>query len=314
MIRLLAVALFLLGFAGMTTLAMAPAQLPAQKVQPKPPALPTGVDAHRDLTYGPHPERNTLDLFVPKSGVPLPLVIWVHGGAWSAGSKTGNNPAMALLTKGYAVAAINYRLSQHAVFPTQIHDCKSAVRFLRENAKKYNLNPDAFGVWGSSAGGHLVALLGTSGGNPSLDPTPGKGTVSDRVQAVCDFFGPTDLTKMGEQSGPNSKIDHNAPNSPESRLIGGPIQENKEKAAKANPIGYVSKDSPPFLIVHGDSDPLVPLGQSELLVTALKKSGVEVELIVIKGGGHGGPGFASPENQAKINGFFDRHLKLMKAK
>jgi acetyl esterase/lipase len=280
------------------------------KAQPKPPSVPEGTQVSRDLRYGPHEQRNTLDLYVPKASSPLPLIIWVHGGAWQGGSKDGNNPAMPFLKNGYAVASINYRLSQHAVFPAQIEDCKAAVRFLRANAKKYNLNPDAFGVWGASAGGHLVALLGTSGDVKELEGEVGehKGT-SSRVQAVVNFFGPTDLTKMGAMSGANSKIDHDSPNSPESRLLGGPVQQKKELAAKANPITFVSKDDPPFLILHGDADPLVPVGQSEILHEALKKAGVPSELVVIKGGGHGGPGFASAENQQKITAFFEKHLK-----
>lgn len=272
--------------------------------------LPAGVEAHRDLAYGPHKERNTLDVFTPKSDKPTPLIIWIHGGAWQAGSKNGGNPAMRFLEKGYAVASINYRLSQHAIFPAQIQDCKAAVRFLRANAKKFNLNPDAFGAWGSSAGGHLVALLGTSGDVKELEGEVGehKG-VSSRVQAVCDFFGPTDLTKMAEQEKVKGKIDHDSPNSPESKLVGGPIQQNKDKAAKANPITFVTKDDPPVLMLHGDADPLVPLGQSEILLEALKKAGVEAELVVIKGNGHGGPGFGTPEMQDKIAKFFDMHLK-----
>ena len=293
----------LLALAGFATAATAQAQ-------PKGPKLPEGTAENRDLRYGTHKERNTLDLFVPKSEAPVPLIIWVHGGAWQGGSKDAGNPALRFLEKGYAVAAINYRLSQHAIFPAQIQDCKEAVRFLRANAKKYNLNPDAFGVWGASAGGHLVALLGTSGGvkELALPDSPNK-DVSDRVACVVDLFGPTDLLKMAAQSKPNSKIDHDSPNAPEAKLIGGAVQENKEKAAKANPITYAGKDAAPFLILHGDSDPLVPLGQSELLKDALDKAGVAVELVVIKNGGHGGPGFASPENQDKIAAFFEKHLK-----
>lgn len=283
---------------------------PTALAQPKGPKLPPDTAEHRDLRYGDHKERNTLDLFVPKSDKPLPLVIWVHGGGWSAGSKDGNNPAMRLLESGYAVAAINYRLSQHAVFPAQIQDCKDAVRFLRAGAKKYNLDPDRFGAWGSSAGGHLVALLGTSGGVQELTrPDSPLKDVSDAVQCVVDFYGPTDLTKMAAQSAANSKIDHDGPKSPESRLIGGPIQENKEKAAKANPLAFVDKADPPVLILHGDADPLVPLGQSEIFADALKKAGVACELVVIKGGGHGGAGFASAPNQEKVAKFFDKHLK-----
>jgi acetyl esterase/lipase len=291
-------------------LAVAAPAASAQDKPPKRPKLPAGTAEHRDLRYGPHRERNTLDLFVPKSESPLPLVIWVHGGAWQGGSKDGPNPALPLLDHGYAIAAINYRLSQHAVYPAQIEDCKAAVRFLRANAKKYNLNPDAFGAWGSSAGGHLVALLGTTGDVTELEGAVGDHTdVSSRVRCVVDFFGPTDLTKMAAQSGPNSKIDHDSPTAPEARLIGGPVQQNKEKAAKANPITFVTPDDAPVLILHGDADPLVPVGQSELLRDALKKAGVEVELVVIAGAGHGGAGFGTRENQETIAAFLGKHLK-----
>jgi acetyl esterase/lipase len=277
--------------------------------------LPQGTAEHKDLRYGDHKERNTLDLFVPRSDGPLPLIIWVHGGAWQGGSKAGPNPALQFLAKGYAVAAINYRLSQHAVYPAQIQDCKEAVRLLRANSKKYNLDPDRFGVWGASAGGHLVALLGTTGGEKTLQhPDSPHKDVSDRVQCVVDFFGPTDLTRMAAQAkaepaGAKSKFDHDGPNSPESRLVGGPIQENKEKAAKANPINFIDKDDAPVLMLHGDADPLVPLGQSEIFLTTLKKAGVKAELVVIKGGGHGGAGFASQENLRKIEAFLDTHLR-----
>jgi acetyl esterase/lipase len=277
----------------------------------KGPKLPDGTAEHRNLSYGTaHKERNTLDLFVPKSDKPLPLIVWVHGGAWAAGSKDGNNPALKFLEQGYAVASINYRLSQHAVFPAQIADCKEAIRFLRASAKKYNLNPDKFGAWGSSAGGHLVALLGTSAGAKELQlaDSPNK-DMSDAVQCVIDFFGPTDLLKMGAQAGAKSKIDHDSPTSPESKLIGGAIQQNKEKAEKANPIAYVSKASAPFLIVHGDADPLVPLAQSELLHDALKKAGVPVELITLKGAGHGGAQFNSATTTESVAKFLEKHLK-----
>jgi acetyl esterase/lipase len=293
----------------LVVLALTAAQATAQ-TQGKGPKLPEGTTEHRDLRYGEHKERNTLDLFVPKSDKPLPLIIWVHGGAWQGGSKAGNNPALQFLAKGYAVAAINYRLSQHAIYPAQIQDCKEAVRLLRASAKKYNLEPDRFGAWGASAGGHLVALMGTTAGEKDLAraDSPRK-DVSDRVQCVVDFFGPIDLTRMAAQAGPNSKLDHDAPNSPESKLVGGPIQENKKKAATANPINFVDKDDALVLMLHGDADPLVPLGQSEIFLDALKKAGVAAELVVIKGGGHGGAGFGSKENLQKIESFFDTHLK-----
>src|SRR5688572_31627028 len=139
-----------------------------QQPKAKGPNLPAGTKAEKDIAYGDH-ERQKLDVFVPKADKPLPLVMWVHGGGWEGGSKDGGNPAVGMLYRGYAVAAINYRLSKHAVFPAQIHDVKAAVRFLRSNAKTYNLDPDRFGAAGASAGGHLVVLLGTSCGVKDLE-------------------------------------------------------------------------------------------------------------------------------------------------
>ena len=264
--------------------------------------LPPGVKALRDIEYVPggH-ERHKLDLYLPeKSEGKLPLVVWIHGGGWQAGSKSGG-PALPLTAKGYAVACINYRLSQHAPFPAQIEDCKTAIRWLRANAKKYNLDPEHIGVWGGSAGGHLVALLGTTGGVKELEGTGGNLDQSSRVQAVVDWFGPSDFTDIGP------RLDDSK--SPVSLLLGGPVKENKEKAAKASPITYVSKDAAPFLIMHGDKDNLVPLSQSERLADALKKVGVEVTLKVLTGAGHGGADFQNPENRKLIEGFFDKHLR-----
>jgi acetyl esterase/lipase len=271
------------------------------------PVLPEGVKALRDLEYvqGGSPAQR-LDLYLPeKTERPLPLIIWIHGGAWRAGSKNGT-PALRFTRRGYAVASVEYRLSGEARFPAQIQDCKAAIRWLRAHAKEYRLDPEHFGVWGSSAGGHLVALLGTSGGVAELEGSLGSAGVSSRVQAVCDWFGPTDFLQM-DRAG--SQIHHDGPNSPEAQLIGGPIQDNKAQVAKANPITYVSKDDPPFLIMHGDQDPQVPFNQSELLEAALKKAGVPVRFQPIRGAGHGGPLFNSPETQRQVEEFFDKHLK-----
>ncbi len=225
--------------------------LAAAQERTAPPKLREGVKVLRNLQYveGGH-ERNRLDLYLPeKAEGRLPLVVWIHGGAWRGGSKD-DVPALPLVGKGYAVASINYRLSQHAVFPAQIEDCKAAIRWLRANAAKYHLDPDHIGVWGASAGGHLVALLGTTGGVKDLEGNGANLDQSSRVQCVIDWFGPTELTTMGEQG--------DKPGSPVALLIGGLVQENREKARKASPLTYVSKDSAPFLIMHGDKDNLVP--------------------------------------------------------
>jgi acetyl esterase/lipase len=207
------------------------------------------------------------------------------------------------------VASIGYRLSQHATFPAQIEDCKAAIRWLRANAKTYQLDPDHIGAWGASAGGHLVALLGTTGGVKELEGKGSNAEQSSRVQGVVDFFGPTEFLQMDAHAVKGAFLKHDPANSPESRLIGGAIQENVEKVKRANPVQYVTKDAPPFFIAHGEQDPLVPCHQSELLYEALKKAGVEVTLQKIPGAGHGGREFGTDKMQAAVQEFFDKHLK-----
>ena len=281
----------------------APANGPAEDVAP----LPEGAVTFKDIQYVPDGNRwHALDLYwPPPTNRPLPLIIWIHGGAWRAGNKQ-NCPAKRFVARGYAVASVNYRLSQQAIFPAQIEDCKEAVRWLRVHAKDYDLDPERFGAWGDSAGGHLVALLGTTGAVKDFDRGANL-DVSSRVQAVVDFYGPTDLLRLAEQSGPNNKVDHNATNSPESQLIGGPVQENKDEANRASPITYVSKGAPPMLIVHGDADTFVPYQQSEELYQALKKAGVDAQLRLIKGAGNE-EDFGADVNEL-VGQFFDEHLK-----
>ena len=179
----------------------------------------------------------------------------------------------------------------------------------RANAKTYNLNPERIGVWGASAGGHLVALLGTSGGVEDREGKGGNADQSSRVHAVVDFFGPTDFLQMDAHAVPGTRLKHDLPTSPESRLIGGAIQENVEKVGRANPIKFVTKDAPPFLIVHGEQDPLVPCHQSELLYEALKRAGSDVTFYKIGGAGHGSPEFNTDMMRAAVQAFFDKHLK-----
>ena len=271
----------------------------------KSPALPAAVTVYRDVAYVPggHP-RQKLDLYLPKEGEDLPLIINIHGGAFRMGSKEDGVP-VEYLALGYAVASINYRLSGDALWPAQIEDCKAAVRWLRANAAKYGLDPDRFAAWGASAGGHLAAMLGTSAGVKELEVGENL-SVSSRVQAVVDYFGPTDFLQMDEHRLPNGQV-HNGADSPESQLVGGALQENKDKVARANPITYVTGDAPPFLICHGDSDPLVPHHQSVLLEGALRLAGVPVTFYTVKGAGHGR--FNDPEVPELTRGFLAKHLK-----
>lgn len=276
-----------------------------------------GVKVLRDIVYSkPGGRELLLDLYLPESAArPMPVVVWIYGGAWRAGSKDDGQTrgALWLTEHGYAVAAFNYRLSQEAKFPAQIHDAKAAVRWLRRHAGEHGLDPERIGAWGASAGAHLAALLGVSAGVAELEGPEHDAEVSTRVQAVVDFFGPTDFLQMDAHALPGG-MKHDPADSPESRLIGGPIQENREKAARANPVTYVDRGDAPFLILHGERDPLVPVHQSELLFEALRKAGVAASFYKIAGAGHGGPEFQDAIARAMVLAFLDGHLKEQRAR
>jgi acetyl esterase/lipase len=258
-----------------------------------------------DLPYANNDNpRQQLDLFLPKQPVlngPLPVIVFVHGGGWRKGDRRSGFTMLApLIASGrFAGASIGYRLTDEASWPAQIHDCKAAIRWLRGNAGKHGLNADRIAVIGTSAGGHLVAMLGTSGGVAELEGDLGAFVgLSSRVQCVVDFFGPSDLATMGGW--------HDQPDSPEALLLGGPIPENQDLAQSASPIYYVSDDDPPFLMIHGTADPLVPFGQSVELQKKLEGSGVTAFLIPIENGGHGR--FRIPELDQRIGNFLDNQL------
>ena len=234
------------------------------------PAIPAGIQVQTNVPYVEKGNPNeVVDIYYPEQPEkPLPLMIWIHGGAWLGGSQA-NPPCLFLLSHGYAVASVQHTFSGQAKWPQQAYDVKAAVRFLRANAAKYHVDPDRFGVGGDSSGGHLAAFLGTSGGVKDMEGTLGNNGVSSSVQVVVDWFGPTDLLSMGKEALPTSVIQHDSASSPESMLLGGPVQEKKELAISANPITYVNPKDPPFLIMHGDNDTLVPHGQSVELAKAL---------------------------------------------
>jgi acetyl esterase/lipase len=271
-------------------------------------AIPQGTRVLKDLAYVTDGHsRQKLDLYLPPGGAsPKPLVLWVHGGGWQSGSKE-NSPALRLLSKDFAVASLNYRLSQDAVFPAQIEDCKAAVRYLRQHAAEYRLDPDHIGAWGSSAGGNLVALLATSAAVKELESVPPGGapaTYSTQVQAAVDWFGPIDLVMLAKQG-----VDDGPPGeTAAARFLGGPVLKNLDLARRASPLTYLSNDDPPVLVMHGDRDRRVPVEQSRIFDAALRKAGVKSTLIVIPGAGHGATdkGFADLTPVAE---FFTTHLK-----
>lgn len=299
--------------------AVAAEQRPARRPTTQPAAIP-GVRIERDIRYvAGGDESQVLDLYLPeKPGAkPMPLVVWIHGGGWRGGSKAGCT-FVYLVQHGYAAASVEYRFSQKARFPAQIQDCQAAIRWLRANAKKYNIDPDRIGVGGGSAGGHLVALLGTAGGTKAFSPIGGNENVSDRVQAVCDFYGPKDFNRVMAHAEADTEVKNifkfNTPGDPYSDLIGVPLGSDKAKCDAVSPVFHVSKDDAPFLILHGTADALVPFAQSVEFVECLRKAGVPVVFQRFPGGGHGGAAFGQPAVRELIKAFFDRHLKGMDVK
>lgn len=274
-----------------------------------------------DLPYATKSPAQKLDVYLPDEGEgPFPVILSIHGGAFKSGDKGDGQvtPMLEGLKRGYAVVSINYRLSGEEIWPAQINDVKAAVRWVRANAKQYKLKPDKIAAWGGSAGGHLSSMVGTSGNVKELeDLSQGNADQSSRVQAVVDWFGPTDFLKMDEHAKESKVINpqiHSIPDSPESQLIGKNLADAPELVKAANPETYITKDDPPYFIQHGLVDPLVPYPQSvhfaEKLEKVIGKENVTLELI--PGSGHGGPSFSTAENLNKVFAFLDKTFKVSK--
>ncbi len=264
--------------------------------------MPEGVKVLRDVEYAKVGDASLkLDLYVPKqasaSAAKPPLIVWIHGGAWRAGSKSGINRSFLRLTaEGYAAASIDYRLNGLRAHPEHIHDCKGAIRFLRANADKYGYDATRIGVGGGSAGGHLVALLGTSAAVKELEgDVGGHLDRSSRVQAVVDLFGPADFEYWASQS---ERFREN---------------KNPELLKSGSPVTYITKDDAPLLIFHGDRDTTVPISQSERLHQRYQDARLESALHTIEGAGHGGTQFSDDERYQLIKAFLDKHIKQAKA-
>ncbi len=263
-----------------------------------------GVNTYRDIEFS-KPEGHSLklDLYLPKepSSKTLPVIIWVHGGGWVKGSKT-NCKISFLAQRGFAVVSTSYRLVDIAQWPSQINDCYETVRWIRNNATQYGFDAQHIGIMGSSAGGHLAALVGTR-------PYPGKEVTSSRVQAVCDWFGPTELLTMPPNTISKKRTRADVETSNGAKLLGATVMDAPKLANDASALHHVSSSDPPFLIMHGSEDKGVPISQSQSLHKALVKARVPSEFITIQGAAHGGPLFRTPEVYDKVTEFFRRHLK-----
>lgn len=263
------------------------------------PGYPPTPIVWRDVDYtGSGEVFHLMDIYLPgEAEPPYPVIIGIYGSAFMANNLKGaawNVLGEPLLEEGFAFIAVNHRSSRDAIFPAQINDIKAAVRFLRAKAGQYQLDTSFIGITGYSSGGHLAAMAGTTAGiseytvngvTVDIDGSVGKyAGFSSRVHAVVNWYGPTDFLIMDSCG---SSMVHNATDSPESLLVGGPIQENPEMCALTNPITYIDSHDPPFLIIHGDADELVPWCQSHVLNEALRAAGVRSEFILVPGAGHG---------------------------
>jgi acetyl esterase/lipase len=283
---------------------MMPVSAQAQQKKKKPIALPADVELSADIEYA---NRNgsalLLDLYRPKNAKgPLPTIVFVHGGGWRNGSKAAGRKQAWIVPYGFALVSINYRLTNAAQWPAQINDCYEAVRWVRRNAKAYGLAPGRVGCWGTSAGAHLAALMGTR-------RYPHAEDVSSQVHAACDWFGPSELLSMPPNNIGNGRTEADIAKSNGAKLLGATVRAVPKLARDASALDNVSTGDAAFLIMHGDADKGVPLVQSQKLHDKLKATGVDSTLIILKGAGHGGAQFSSDASQKAVAEFFAKNLK-----
>jgi len=273
-----------------------------------------------DIPYAGLSPAQKLDIYLPEDGAgPFPVIVSIHGGAFMGCDKADMQvmPMLEGLKRGYAVVAINYRLSWEAKFPALVQDVKAAMRWIRAHAQRYLLDPNKIAAWGGSAGAYLSTMLGVSDGIPELEDLGlGNPDQSSRVQAVVAWFGPTNFLKMDEQlaaSGlaPQEAERHDGEHSPESLLLGRKITEVPDLVKAANPETYIRRDAPPFFIQHGTRDPVVPVQQSIEIAKKLEKGIGEDKVILelLEGAEHGDAMFETPENVKKVLDFLDQVLK-----
>lgn len=253
-------------------------------------------------------QAHLMSLYKPAQGSNFPLIAYVHGGGWTSRPSAKNQPSWIsqAVKRGYAVCLLNYRLGQESPFPAQMEDLNTALRFIKANASRFDIDAGRIGLWGTSAGGHLVALMGTSARVSTLDMGANDRSYSRDVKAVCDFCGPTDLYALATDASPGKTWDTSLPVSSLSIFLSGPATQNKARADMASPITYVSGLCPPILIVHGKADTIVPFSQSEKFAQALQSRNAPVEFVALDGQGHD---IEKGVNIETALNFFDRRLK-----
>lgn len=296
-----------------------PGAAAAKVVEPKrqaaPWIVPEGLELIKDVAYSKDGNKaHKLDILrlkqQPKD--PMPVLVFIHGGGFTGGDKAvGYSFIRRFAQRGYFCATINYRSAREKTFPAQLQDCKCAIRFLRAHAKQYNLDPDHIGVWGGSAGGNLVAMLGVTHGIKEFEGDGGWQDQSSRVQAVVEYYGMTDflaINEMVKQGKATKRFMARDGKTSISNLLG--IEkwwEHPDLCRKASPTTYCTKDDAPFYIFHGDQDPLTNHEQGMLLNEKLRAAGVQSDFYLVKGGKHGWGRRSDVDD--KVDAFLDRHLR-----
>lgn len=257
--------------------------------------------AQVDAWFG-HTRRDlNLDLIYPEDGGAYPCVVWICGGAWLQLDKSAHLAYLVGLAKqGFVVASVQYRTSNEAWFPAQLQDVKAAIRYLRAHAARYRIDAERFGVMGESAGGYLTCMAALAN-----DPAYDVGAhleFSSRVQAACPWYPPTDFRGFPYADAEGSAA------SPESLLLGKNVMRNQEEALANCPVSFVTPNAPPFLIIHGTQDSVVPFTQGELLHEMLIEAGCDATLLALEGADHADIRFFQQEVWDEIARFFRAKL------
>lgn len=287
-------------------------------VQAGPPVVPkfaptTAVAAPRcllrtemDVAYGPD-RKQKLDLYLPKRAKGrAPLLVWLHPGGWAGGSRDDvHHWAIGQLCNGFAVASVDYRLSEEVRFPEPVRDVRAAIRLLMSRAERDGTDPDRIALWGASAGGYLAALLGTTSGTTALE-APASEEPPLKLRGVVTWWAPIDFGSMDaplQARCPGAQC-HTCAGSPESRFLGVEVRTHPQAVRKSNPLTYVHRgDTPPFLVMHGSADCTVPVEQAELLANGLRQAGDQVSLSIVQGASHGSGHWARSDVLATVSRF-----------
>lgn len=285
-----------------TAMALCLALMTAFETRGADPVVPEGVKFERGIEYSNAADQHLqLNLAQPSGTGPFPAVVCIHGGGFRAGKRESYDAlCLTLAQRGFVAITITYRLAPAFPFPAAVHDCKAAVRWLRANAKRYNVDPERIGVTGGSAGGHLAQFLGVTASVPEFE---GEGylTQSSAVKCVVNYYGPSDLTQSYGKSVDAAEV---LP-----LFLGGNVEQKRREHIVASPLYWVNPNAAPTLCIHGTEDKYVAFEQAEWLVTRLKASAVEAELLKMDGAGHGFKGADAEKAQAALLEFFSRHLQ-----